>query len=350
MYAYTYSQYGGPDVLTYVDLPTPTPKAKAKANEVLIRVYATTVSAGDWRARSLTVPAGMGFIARLVFGITRPRKPILGTELSGIIEDVGVDVTAFQSGDAVIGFPGAGFGAHAEFITMPADGKVVRKPENLSFEDAAAIPLGGTTAYDFLINKGKLRAGERVLINGASGSVGSACVQIAKHVGAEVMGVCCAANADLVRGIGADHVIDYNARDFTQDGPQYDMIVDTVGSAPWARTRHALAPQGRMLMIAGSASDMIFGGLKARLRGKRFVGGVASESVDLLRKVVALTAEGHFHPVIDRCFDFSQMVAAHAHVDTGHKKGNVVVMVASDAKSRRNPDPGLHLKGIAHVR
>ena len=175
MYAYTYTEYGSPDVLNYVELPTPTPKA----NEVLIRVCATTVSAGDWRARSLTMPAGLGLVGRLVFGITRPRKPVLGTELSGIIEDVGADVIAFKSGDAVIGFPGAKFGAHAEYITMPADGKIVLKPENLSFEEAAAIPFGATTAYDFLINKGKLRAGERVLINGASGSVGSACVQLA---------------------------------------------------------------------------------------------------------------------------------------------------------------------------
>ena len=325
MYAYTYSKYGNPDVLNYVELPTPSPKA----NEVLIRVHATTVSAGDWRARSLTMPAGMGLIGRLVFGISGPRKPVLGTELSGTIEAVGVDVTSFKLGDAVIGFPGAAFGAHAEYIVMRADGKIVAKPENLSFEEAAAIPFGATTAYDFLVNKGQLRAGERVLINGASGSVGSACVQIAKHLGAEVTGVCSGANADLVRAIGADHVIDYNAQDFTKGGPQYDMVVDTVGTAPWARTRHALIPGGRMLMIAGSTFDMIFGGLKARLRGKRMIGGVASEAVTVLRKVIKLAADGHFHPVIDRCYGFSQMIAAHAHVDTGHKKGNVVVKIAA---------------------
>lgn len=321
MYAYIYSEYGQPDVLDYVELPTPTPKS----NEVLVRVYATTVSAGDWRARSLTAPTGMGIIARLVFGITRPRKPILGTEFSGVIEAVGADVSNFQSGDAVIGFPGAGFGAHAEYINMPANGKIVKKPENIDFEDAAAIPFGATTAYNFVIKKGKLRAGERVLINGASGSVGSACVQIARHFGAEVTGVCSAANLDLVRNIGAEHVIDYAAHDFTDGGPQYDMVVDTVGSAQWARTRHALVPNGRMLMIAGNASDMIFGGLKARRDGKRLIGGVASESPEILRKVVQMTADGHFRPVIDRCFDFSQMIVAHAHVDTGHKKGNIVV-------------------------
>jgi NADPH:quinone reductase-like Zn-dependent oxidoreductase len=345
MYAYTYTEYGSPDVLNYVELPTPTPKA----NEILIRIVATTVSAGDWRARSLKMPAGLGLVGRLVFGIIRPRKPVLGTELSGIIESVGADVVTFQLGDTVIGFPGAGFGAHAEYITMPADGNVVRKPENLTFEEAAAIPFGATTAYDFLINKGKLRAGERVLINGASGSVGSACVQIAKHLGAEVTGICSASNANLVREIGADRVIDYNTDDFAKEGQLYDMVVDTVGTAPWSRTRYALAPNGRMLLIAGRTSDMIFGGLKARVRGMRLIGGVASESVGILRKVVDFAAAGDFRPVIDRSFDFSQMIAAHAHVDTGHKKGNVVVTVNESGKSRRIADEIRQLGTTAQV-
>ena len=345
MYAYTYSEYGSPDVLNYVELPTPTPKA----NEVLIRIVATSVSAGDWRARSLKMPAGLGLVGRLVFGITRPRKPVLGTDLSGVVEAIGADVTTFQPGDAVIGFPGAGFGAHAEFITMPADGKVVRKPESLNFAEAAAIPFGATTAYDFLINKGRLRAGERVLINGASGSVGSACVQIAKHFGAEVTGICSAINADLVLSIGADRVIDYNTQDFTKEGPQYDMVVDTVDTAPWDRARHALVPNGRMLLIAGSTSDMILGWLKARLRGKRLIGGVASESVDILRKVVDLAADGTFHPVIDQSYDFSQMIAAHTHVDTGHKKGNVVVTVNQISKSPGTADEELRLGAATHV-
>lgn len=325
MYAYTYTQYGSPDVLNHVELPTPSPKA----NEVLIRICATTVSSGDWRARSLTMPAGLGFIGRLVFGITQPRKPVLGTEFSGVIEAVGADVTMYHLGDAVIGFPGANFGAHAEYIVMPEKGKIVRKPDNLSFEEAAAIPFGATTAYDFLNNKGKLRAGERVLINGASGSVGSACVQMAKQMGAEVTGVCSTANVELVRSLGADHVIDYTVTDFTTLGAQYDMVIDTVGHAPWARSQHALVPRGRMLLIAGSTLDMFLGALKARLKGKRLIGGVASESVEVLRKVVQMAADGHFRPVIDRCFDFSQMIAAHVHVDTGHKKGNVVVMLKS---------------------
>ena len=345
MYAYTYSKYGGPEVLNHVELPTPTPKA----NEVLIRISATTVSAGDWRARTLTVPAGLGFVARLVFGVTRPRKPVLGTELSGTVEAIGADVTDFKQGDAVIGFPGAGFGAHAEYIVMPANGKIAHKPEHLSFEDAAAIPFGATTAYDFLVNKGKIRAGEHVLINGASGSVGSACVQIAKYLGAEVTGVCSSANVDLVRSIGADNVIDYSAKDFTKDGSQYDVVVDTVGSVPWKQAQHALVSGGRMILIAGKTSDMILGGVKARLRSKRMIGGVASESVEILKKVVQLSAESHFHPVIDRCFDFSQMIAAHAHVDTGHKKGNVVVTVGRSAKPSHQSNKNIHVVEMAHV-
>lgn len=334
MYAYTYTQYGSPDVLNHVDLPTPSPKA----NEVLIRICATTVSSGDWRARSLTMPAGLGFIGRLVFGITRPRKPVLGTEFSGVIDAVGADVTMYHQGDAVIGFPGAGFGAHAEYIVMPENGKIVRKPDTLNFEEAAAIPFGATTAYDFLNNKGKLRAGERVLINGASGSVGSVCVQMAKQMGAEVTGVCSTANIDLVLALGADHVIDYTMTDFTTLGAQYDMVIDTVGSAPWARSQHALVPRGRMLLIAGSTSDMFLGALKARLKGKRLIGGVASESVEVLRKVVQMATDGHFRPVIDRCFDFSQMIAAHAHVDTGHKKGNVVVTLNSQNNDQNSAE------------
>ncbi|WP_373635036.1 NAD(P)-dependent alcohol dehydrogenase [Yoonia sp. SS1-5] len=321
MFAYSYSQYGAPDVVTRVEISKPVPKR----DEVLIKVVATTVSAGDWRARSLTMPTGMGWVGRLVFGVTGPRKPVLGTEFSGVVETVGANVTAYHPGDAVIGFPGAAFGAHAEYITMSAAGKLVRKPENISFAQATAIPFGASTAYDFLVNKGQLRAGERVLVNGASGSTGSAAVQIAKHLGAHVTGVCSGKNADMVRAIGADRVIDYQTQDFTDQDATYDVVVDTVGSAPWSRTQHALRPGGRMLLIAGSTSDMIFGGLKARLRGKRLIGGVATESREILQAVVDLTAAGAFHPVIDRCFAADQMIAAHAHVDTGHKKGNVVV-------------------------
>ena len=323
MLAYSYTQYGSSDVIAQVTIPQPTPKP----NEVLVRIFATTVSAGDWRARSLTMPKGLSLMGRLVFGITGPRKPILGTEFSGVIEAVGAEVSNYQIGDAVIGFPGAAFGAHAEFITMPADGKLTLKPDNIGFEHAASIPFGATTAYDFLVNKAKLQKGETVLINGASGSVGSACVQIAKHLGAHVTAVCSGGNAAMARKLGADQVIDYLTQDVVKAGLQYDMIVDTVGTLPWAQAKHAIRGGGKMVLIAGITSDMFLGGLKARLAGKKMVGGVASEHRDILEVVVKLAAQGALQPVIDRSYAFEDMKAAHAHVDTGRKKGNVVVRV-----------------------
>jgi NADPH:quinone reductase-like Zn-dependent oxidoreductase len=323
MFAYSYRKYGAPDVVTKVEIPVPSPEP----NEVLIRIVATTVSSGDWRARSLTMPTGLGLIGRLVFGVTGPRKPILGTEFSGVIEAIGTKVTKYKVGDAVIGFPGAGFGAHAEFITMPSDGKLTLKPETIDFEQAAAIPFGGTTAYDFLVNKAKLQAGETILINGASGSVGSACVQIAKHLGAHVTAVCSGKNADMVRNLGADRVIDYQTQEIVEEGVQYDMLVDTVATIPWVQAQHAIRSGGKMVLIAGKTSDMILGSLKAILKGKRMVGGVASESPKVLEAVVKLAALGILQPLIDRSYGFDDMVAAHAHVDKGHKKGNVVISV-----------------------
>lgn len=330
MLAYSYTKYGSPEVIAQVTVATPTPKP----TEVLVRIYATTVSAGDWRARSLKMPKGLGLMGRLVFGFTGPRKPILGTEFSGVIEAVGADVTRFQPGDAVIGFPGASFGAHAEFITMPAEGKLVAKPENITFEEAAAIPFGATTAYDFLVNKAKLQRGETVLINGASGSVGSACVQIAKHLGAHVTAVCSGGNAEMVRSLGADRVIDYRTQDVIETNTQYDMVVDTVGTLPWVRAKHAIRNGGKMVLVAGKTSDMFLGVLKARLAGKKMVGGVASEHRDILEAVVKLAALGVLQPVIDRSYTFDDMKAAHVHVDTGHKKGNVVVTVKSHDRAQ----------------
>lgn len=323
MLAYSYRKYGTPEVIEQVTLLQPTPKP----NEVLVRILATTVSAGDWRARSLTMPKGLGLMGRLVFGLRGPRKPILGTEFSGVVEAVGANVTNYQTGDAVIGFPGAAFGAHAEFITMHADGKLTLKPDNIDFEHAAAIPFGATTAYDFLVNKAKLQRGETVLINGASGSVGSACVQIAKHLGACVTAACSGGSAEMIRTLGADHVIDYRTQDVIETNTQYDMVVDTVGALPWAQAKHAIRDGGKMVLIAGLTSDMVLGGIKARLAGKKMVGGVASEHRDILEAVVKLAKQGVLRPVIDRSYAFEDMKTAHAYVDSGRKKGNVVISV-----------------------
>ncbi|SMY08955.1 Quinone oxidoreductase 1 [Flavimaricola marinus] len=336
MKAYTYSRYGNPEVLELVDVATPIPND----NEILIKTHATTVSSGDWRARSLKVPAGMGWMARLAFGVFRPRKPILGTELSGVVVEVGAAVTEFKVGDAVIAFPGASFGAHAEYCVMPQDGKVAHKPETLSFEAAAALAFGGTTAYDFLVNKAQVKAGEKVLVNGASGATGTSFVQLAKFFGAEITAVCSAANAELVRSLGADHVFDYAKTDFADGGHKFDVIVDTAGTAPWSRSRRALTAGGRLVIVNGSLLDMVLGPLRARLSGKKMIVGVASEAASILRKLVSLADEGHFIPVIDRSYSFDHMIDAHRHVDTGHKKGNVVVVLVP---SKREPGEGERL-------
>lgn len=214
-------------------------------NEVLIKTYATTVTSGDWRARSLNVPVGFGLIARLFFGVSKPRQPVLGTEPAGEIESIGKDVSKFKVGDQVFAFGGAGMGCHAEYKCMPEDGTVALKPTNLTYEEAAALSFGGTTALDFF-RRGRLQSGERVLVNGASGGVGTAAVQLAKHFGAHVTGVCSTANVELVRSLGAIHVIDYTKEDFTDSGGTYDIIVDTVGTAPFSRSKDSLKEGGRL--------------------------------------------------------------------------------------------------------
>src|SRR2546426_2776250 len=227
MKAMVYERYGPPDVLLFREVTKPTPKD----NEVLIRTYATTVTAGDCRVRSLHMPVGLGLIARLVLGVSKPRQPILGSELAGTVASVGKDVKTFKVGDEDFAFTGARLGCHAEYKCMPEAGAVVLKPASLTFDEAAAMSSGGTTALDFL-RRGKLRSGEKVVVNGASGGVGTAAVQLAKHFGAEVTGVCSTANVELVRSLGANQVIDYTKQDFTGNGETYDVIVDTAGTAP----------------------------------------------------------------------------------------------------------------------
>ena len=323
MKAFAYDRYGPPAVVHPVTLPRPDPGP----GEIVIRVVATTVSAGDWRARSMIVPPGMGWMARLFFGITRPRKRILGTEAAGVVDSVGTGVRTFAPGDRVIAYPASAFGAHAEYVAIPADGRVVPMPEGMGWEEAAALPFGGVTALDFLVNKARIQPGERVLINGASGAVGTAAVQIAVHLGARVTAVCSARNAALVRELGAVEVIDYTTTDFATRGP-FDVTIDCVGTAPWRHARRALRRGGRHVAITSGLGDMVFGPLKARLAGRRMVVGVSSEAPEVLRQTVALARAGHLRPVIDRVFGFDQMVAAHSHVDGGHKTGNVVVAVS----------------------
>lgn len=320
MKAIVYGRYGPPEVLQLKEVEKPTPKN----NEVLIKTHATTVTSGDWRVRSLNVPAGFGLIMRLVFGISRPKQPILGSELAGVIESVGKDVSKFKVGDPVFAFSDAAMGCHAEYKCMAEDGAVMPKPASLTFEEAAALSFGGTTALDFL-RRGKLQGGESVLVNGASGAVGTAAVQLAKHFGATVTGVCSTANVDLVRSLGASHVIDYTQEDFTRNGETYDVIVDTVGTAPFSRSKASLKEGGRLLMIVAGLPDMLQALWVSMTSSRQVIAGPVTVRVEDLRFLAELAEEGEFKPVIDRCYPFERIAEAHRYVDTGRKKGNVVI-------------------------
>jgi NADPH:quinone reductase-like Zn-dependent oxidoreductase len=321
--AVVYHRYGGPEVVALAEVAKPA----CKDHEVLIRIHATTVTTGDWRARSLTLPAGFGLLGRLVFGIFGPRKPVLGTELAGEIEAVGKAVTRFKVGDQVFAFPGAGYGCHAEYRTMREDGLIARKPVNLSYEEAAALSFGGATALRFLRDKGGIKRGDRVLIVGASGGVGTAAVQIAKHSGAKVTGVCSTANLDLVRSIGADSVIDYTTADFATVGERYDIILDTTGTTSFARCENALEQGGRLLMVQASFAQSLGLERPPRASGKKVIAGVATVRADDLRLLGELAERGAVRPVIDRSYPLANAAEAHAYVDTGRKRGNVVLTV-----------------------
>ncbi len=325
MKAIVYERYGPPEVLQLKEVEKPTPKD----NEVLIKTHATTVTSGDWRVRSLNVPAGFGLIMRLVFGVTRPRQPILGTELAGVVVSVGKDVRKFKVGDQVFAFSDAAMGCHAEYKCMPEDGAMALKPANLTYEEAAALSFGGTTALDFF-RRGQLQSGETVLVNGASGGVGTAAVQLAKHFGADVTGVCSTANVELVRSLGASHVIDYTKEDFTQNGEIYDVIVDTAGTAPFSRSKASLKERGRLLMVLGGLPDMLRIPWVSMTSSKKVIAGPAAGRAEDLRFLAGLAEAGEFKPVIDRCYPFEQIAEAHGYVDTGRKKGNVVITLEHD--------------------
>ena len=325
MKAIVYERYGPPEVLQLKEVEKPTPKD----NEVLIKIHATTVTSGDWRVRSLNVPAGFGLIMRLVFGISKPKQPILGSELAGVVESVGKDVRNFKIGDQVFAFSDASMGCHAEYKCMPQDGAVVLKPPSLSYDEATALSFGGTTALDFL-RRGKLQRGESVLVNGASGGVGTAAVQLAKHFGADVTGVCSTANVELVRSLGARHVIDYSKEDFTQNGETYDVIVDTAGTAPFSRSKASLKEGGRLLMVLGGLPDMLLIPWVSMTSSKKVIAGPAAGRAEDLRFLAGLAEAGEFKPVIDRRYPFEQIAEAHRYVDTGRKKGNVVITLGHD--------------------
>lgn len=317
--------YGNPSVLRVVDIPVPV----AKPNEVRIRVMATTVASADARIRGARFPAGFGLMARMALGLRRPRKPILGTELSGIVEATGANVTRYRVGDRVFALSGIGMGCHAEFKTMPEDAAIALIPTGFSFDEAAAISFGGTTALYFLRDIGKLQRGERVLINGASGTVGCAAVQLARHFGAHVTGVCSAANGGLVRSLGADEIVDYATEDFATSGKAWDIILDAVGNASFARCRQSLHRNGRLLLLAGGLGDLLKAPLQSLTSACKVAGGPAPERAQDIADLRELCEVGAFKAVIDRRYTLDQIADAHARVDLGRKTGSVIVAVCA---------------------
>lgn len=320
MKAFICRQYGPPEVLEMCEVATPTPKH----NELLIRVCATTVTSADSRVRSFSLPPGFGVVGRLALGINGPRQPILGTELAGEVVQIGRAVKNFCVGDQVLAFLGASMGCHAEYRCVAETGPVAQMPPNLSYEQAAAMCFGGSTMLDFY-HRGGLASGERVLINGASGGVGTAAVQLAKYVGAHVTAVCSAGNVELVRSIGADAVIDYTREDFTRSGGTFDVIVDTVGNAPFSRSGSSLKPGGRLLMLVAGLSELLQVPWINLRSDRAVVAGPAKERVEYVQQLAKLAAAGKFLPVIDRSFPFEQIVEAHRYVDKGRKRGNVCI-------------------------
>jgi NADPH:quinone reductase-like Zn-dependent oxidoreductase len=325
MKAIVYTEYGAPDVLHLQEVEKPTPKA----HEVLIKVHAATVTAGDVNIRGFTfVPPGFGFLPRVMFGLRKPRKPILGIEAAGEVAAVGSAVTLFKPGDQVFGSSAMRLGAYAEYVCWPENRALALKPANLTYEEAAALSFGGLTSLYFLRDKARLQPGQKVLIIGASGGVGTAMVQIARYYGAEVTGVCSTPNLELVKSLGADYVVDYTQEDVTKNGKTYDVIADTVcGKASFVRYKNSLKPNGLYLAVAGGPREM-WQTLTTSIRGgKKVISGTGGENNENLNFLRELTEAGHFKPFIDKTFPLEQIVEAHRHADTGRKRGNVAIKV-----------------------
>lgn len=321
MKAAVIDRYGPPEVVQIREVPTPVPGP----DEIRVRITATTVNSGDARIRGLNVPFGMKTMMRFVIGFNAPKQPIGGFEAAGVVDQVGANITKFKPGDRVIGSHGFKFGLHAEYALFTEADALTFTPEGMSDVDAIALLFGGSTARYFF-RAGKLKAGERLLINGASGAVGVAAIQLAKHIGAEVTAVCSSKNEELVRSLGADHVIAYDREDFTRSGQTYDVIMDNHGNAPFGRVKHMLSPDGRFLLVIGNLFQEIHSKLHKQVVGS---GGNEAEAVNTnaYGELLELASAGKLKPVIDTVFPLEQIVEAHRLVDSGRKRGSAVVTV-----------------------
>ncbi|HQV98827.1 MAG TPA: NAD(P)-dependent alcohol dehydrogenase [Bacteroidia bacterium] len=317
MKAAVYTQYGSPEVLRVKQVEKPLPRK----NELLIRIRATSVNSGDWRLRKADP-----YAVRLFFGLVKPKKNILGSVFSGEVESVGEDVKQFKVGDIVFGHTDMSFGSYAEYISLPEDGSIALKPSNISHNEAAVIPFGGVAALHFL-KKAKIQPGQKVLVVGASGSVGSAAVQLAKSFGADVTGVCSTANIALVKSIGANKVIDYTKEDFAGNGETYDVIFDAVNAISVSRSMKSLNKNGIMILSAAGMSEMLQGLWISMTSNKRVLTGVISHKAADIIFLKELIEAGKFKPVIDRTYPLEQIAEAHAYAEKGHKKGNIAINI-----------------------
>lgn len=322
MSAAVYRRFGGPEVVHIADVPRPRPAA----GELLVRVRATTVSAADHRARSRDIPPGLLLPSSLVLGFFRPRCPILGMDVAGDVVEVGDGVDGFRPGDAVLGMLGGRFGGHAEYAILTASDAVTAAPTTLPAAEAVALVFGGLTAQAYL-RQAKVGPGTKVLVNGASGAVGTAVIQLAAAAGAEVTGVSSAANHELVRSLGAAHVIDYATDDFATGETRYDVVVDCVGNAPVSRVSGVVVPGGAVLLVSANLRSLLAAGGHARRLGITVVTGPGDYRPEDLAHVVGLAERGAFRPVIDRTFSFDEIADAHRFVDRGRKRGNAVVTI-----------------------
>ncbi|MBK7572582.1 MAG: NAD(P)-dependent alcohol dehydrogenase [Bacteroidetes bacterium] len=317
MKAAVYTQYGSPEVLRVKQVEKPLPRK----NEILLRSRATSVNSGDWRLRKADP-----YAVRLFFGLVKPKKNILGSVFSGEVESVGEDVKQFKVGDIVFGHTDMSFGSYAEYISLPEDGSIALKPSNISHNEAAVIPFGGVAALHFL-KKAKIQPGQKVLVVGASGSVGSAAVQLAKSFGADVTGVCSTANIALVKSIGANKVIDYTKEDFAGNGETYDVIFDAVNAISVSRSMKSLNKNGIMILSAAGMSEMLQGLWISMTSNKRVLTGVISHKAADIIFLKELIEAGKFKPVIDRTYPLEQIAEAHAYAEKGHKKGNIAINI-----------------------
>ena len=330
MKAAAHTSYGPPEVVQVTEVARPTPGD----NELLIRVHTTTVNRTDCATR-----AAKPFFMRVVTGLVRPKVTVLGNEFAGAVEGVGDGVTSFQVGDRVFGYNEGPFGAHAEYMTVPEDGSLATIPANSTFDEVASGTEGSHYALA-MIRGAKIRSGQDILVNGATGAIGSAAVQLAKSLGATVTAVCGTENMELVRGLGADRVIDYTAEDFTKDGQTYDVVIDAVGKSTFGRCKRLLKPGGTYLSseMGPLAQNLILPLITPLFRGKKVMMPIPRHHQEMVKYFKGLIESGAFKPVIDRTFQLDQIVEAYRYVETGQKIGNVLITIVG-ASDRGSPDP-----------